>query len=772
MADKTLSNRIGLAFNQGISLQRVQVVWPVKDIVKRVLLVSSRPVRKLFQICVVAAMVFVCSDANGQDWAPDWGRNPSESIEALAVERSPVFDGKLDEPEWKAAKKISSFTQRELDLGQPVTEKTQVAILIDNENLYIGVWCYDSEPDKIIAKEMRRDFSFNLEDNFIVIIDTYLDRRNGFQFVINPNGARADLQTFNNGGSSNQFWNGVWDVRTQITNEGWFAEIKIPFYTLKYRPGEEEQIWGINFERNIRRNRQQARWKGWQRNYNISDVSQAGLLKGLKNLRDKRFIEIKPYGLGGLENNSDGTEAVGNIGGDINALLSPTYRLNLTFNTDFAQVEADRQQINLTRFPLFFPELREFFLEGEDFFDFGFGGNRIIPFYSRRIGLSEARETVPIIAGARILGKEEKTTLGAMSIQTAKAGEEPSTNFTTLSWRQDVGEQSVIGAMTTNKIAEGRWHTTTGVNGRYSTARFLGKSNLDIGGAFIQTYNTDEGYDPNAYAYRAFVSLPNDFLRVFASTQRGKEPFDPEVGLMRRRNFQEHFGQVFLQPRPKNSFKWIRQFFFSPIAMTYVLYDDTKELQSFSYRLRPLGFETRKGEGFYVDIERVAEGLIRDFEIFPGVVIPAGEYWWNRYNFFFETFEAREISLSTRFSFGEFFEGNSFSGEGTLLWRATKHFNINVNYEKNVIDLPQGSINTDLIGSRIEYAINPQIFGSLLGQWNSAQQEMNINFRLQLIPKIGTDFFLIVNQVVDTQSGKFVSERSTILAKIIWRFVI
>ncbi|HBH06444.1 MAG TPA: hypothetical protein DDX92_07560 [Flavobacteriales bacterium] len=735
-------------------------------------LVVSQSVKRLFDICFVAAIAFLFARANAQVGISNLETMSSDSIEAAAIRTELVFDGNLDEPEWKVAQKISSFTQRELDLGQPITEKTEVAILIDDEHLYIGVWCFDREPDKIIAKEMRRDFDFGLEDNFMVIIDTYLDHRNGFLFVINPNGARADLQTFNNGGSSNQFWNGVWDVRTKITHEGWFAEIKIPFYTLKYRPGAEEQLWGINFERNIRRNRQQARWKGWQRNYDISDVSQAGVLKGLKNLRDKRYIEIKPYGLGGGENTSEGTEGVGNIGGDINALLGPTYRLNLTFNTDFAQVEADRQQINLTRFPLFFPELREFFLEGDDFFDFGFGGNRIIPFYTRRIGLSETRETVPIIAGARILGKEEKTTLGAMSIQTADAGGDPSANFTTLSWRQDVGNQSVIGAMTTNKIVEGRWHTTTGVNGRYSTARFLGQSNLDIGGAFIQTYNTDEGYNADAFAYRAFVSLPNDFLNVFASFQQSPAPFDPEVGLMRRRNFQESFGQVFFQPRPTKSLKWIRQFYFSPLMLTYTQYDDSKELQSFSYKVRLLGFETRSGEGFFFDVERVAEGLKEDFEIFPDVVIPKGEYWWNRYNFFFETFEARAISLETRGSFGEFFEGNSFSGEGTLLWRATKNFNINLNYEKNIVNLPEGSFDTDLIGSRIAYAFHPHAFGSLLGQWNSAQQELNINFRLQLIPKIGTDFFLIFNQIVDTQTGDFISERSTLLAKLVWRFVL
>lgn len=728
--------------------------------------------KALYTIGFIA--VFSCSQLIGhaQNAAPSLNPPSTDSISAFPLENKIVFDGVLDEPEWQSAPKIASFTQRELDLGEPITEKTQVAILIDNEYLYIGVWCYDREPDKIIAKEMRRDFNFNLEDNFMVIFDTYLDRRNGFQFIINPNGARADLQTFNNGGSSNQFWNGVWDVRTKITEEGWFAEIKIPFYTLKYRPGDEEQVWGINFERNIRRNRQQARWQGWQRNYDLSDVSQAGYLKGLKNLRDKRFIEVKPYGLGGVENTPNGIDGVGNVGGDINALLGPTYRLNLTFNTDFAQVEADRQQINLTRFPLFFPELREFFLEGEDFFDFSFGGNRIIPFYSRRIGLSESRETVPIIAGARILGKEENATLGAMSIQTAAAHGDPSTNFSTFSWRQDVGDQSVIGAMTTNKIAEGRWHSTTGANGRYSTANFLGKSNLDVGGAYIRTYNTDDGYEPETYAYRAFVSLPNDFLSVFASAQRSPAAFNPEVGLMRRRNFQEVFGQVFFQPRPKNHFKWIRQFFFSPFALTYVQYEDTRELQSFSYRVRPLGFETRSGESFSFDVERVAEGLIEDFEIFPDVVIPKGEYWWNRYNVSFETFRARELSFNVSSSFGEFFEGTSFSTSGAMLWRATKNFNINVNYEKNIIELPQGQFDTDLFGSRIEYAIHPQAFGSFLGQWNSAQQELNINFRLQLIPKIGTDFFLIYNQIVDTEANAFVSVRSTVLAKLVWRFVI
>lgn len=696
----------------------------------------------------------------------------ANEVLALPVEDSIELDGKLDEAAWQKAPKIDHFTQRELILGDPVSEKTHVAVLYDENNLYIGVWAYDSEPEKIVAKELRRDFEYDLDDNFIVIIDTYNDKRNGFMFVTNPNAARADLQVFNNGGSTNRFWNGVWDVRTTRTAEGWFAEFKIPFFALKYRPDEGEQIWGINFERNIRRKREQARWQGWGRNFDITDVGKAGQLRGLRSLRNERFIEIKPYALGGAESVDGEENGVINGGGDINTLLSPSYRLNLTFNTDFAQVEADRQQINLTRFPLFFPELREFFLEGDDFFDFGFGGNRIVPFYTRRIGLNENFETVPIIAGGRLLGKEQNSTVGLMSIQTAADETSPSTNFTTASWRHDVGAQSVIGAMTVNKINEGRWHTTTGINGRYSTPRFLGTRNLDVGGALIQTYSTDEGYDNMAWAYRVFAQYPNDRLNIFTSYQRSPAPFEPEVGLERRSNFREYFATLSLRPRPKRKLKWIRQFDFSPGTVTYTLYDDSGELQSFEYAVRFLSFDTRKGESLSFSYLRRAEGLIDDFQIFPGVEIPKDKYWWNAWRASIGTFTGREISVSSNFSFGEFYTGTSFQNESVILWRASKNFTLNLRYEKNIVDLPGGDFETDLVGARVEYAFSPNVFGSFLNQWNTANDELNINFRLQVIPKIGTDFFLIINQIYDTQNDKFDPTRGTILAKLIWRFVL
>lgn len=696
----------------------------------------------------------------------------NNKLQAQFIDEPIKIDGNLNKLIWKNAVKISDFTQRELIQGAKSTEKTEVAILFSNDKMYVGIWCYDNQPKEIIAKENKRDFNYNIDDNFIFIIDTYNDKRNGFMFVTNPNGARADLQVFNNGGSTNIFWNGVWNVKTTVNSEGWFAEMEIPLYTLKYRADIKEQVWGINFERNIRRKREQVRWKAWNRNNRIEQVNLAGELHGLNQLSNKKFVEIKPYAIGGGERANSKIRPVGNLGGDVNYLITPTYRLNLTFNTDFAQVEADQQQVNITRFPLFFPELREFFLEGEDYFNFGFGGNRIIPFYTRKIGLNEQRQTVPIIAGARILGKENRQTLGLMSLQTAETPSQLSTNYTTASWRQDIGKQSVIGAMTTHKIDKNAWHSTTGVNGRYSTSKFLGNKNLDIGGAYIQSHEHDTTFNRQAYAYRAFVHYQNDFLTIFASNQKSPAAFNPEMGLMRRRDFKESFALINLKPRPKNWLKWIRQFDFVPTGLTYTQYNTDNSVQSFEYQIRYLGFETKKGEKIGFDYKIMAEGLKDSFSISEGVLIPDSTYWWRQYEFEISTFTGRTLSMYNKFITGQFYDGKSLQTTSEVLWRANKHFNLLVRYNHNNVRLPSGSFQINLLSTRLEYAVNPMVFGSVLSQWNSAADEFSMNFRLQVIPKVGTDFYFIVNQIYDTSSGGFNHIRTTVLGKLVWRFML
>lgn len=682
------------------------------------------------------------------------------------------IDGNLSDSVWQLSQKISNFTQRELVYGEPSTEKTEVAVAYNKDFLYVAVWCYDKAPNKIIAKEFKRDFDYSLDDNFIIIIDTYNDLRNGFMFITNPNGARADLQVFNNGGSTNTFWNGVWNVKTTRNDSGWFAEFEIPMYTFKYKNGQQTQDWGINFERNIRHKREQVRWQGFSRNYKIEQVSQAGKLVGLQHLRSKIFTEIKPYGIAGAEKANNKNNFLKNAGGDINYLLSPSYRLNVTFNTDFAQVESDQQQVNLTRFPLFFPELREFFLEGEDYFNMGFGGNRIVPFYSRRIGLDSLRQSIPIIAGARLLGKQNDNTLGLMSMQTAATDKQNTTNYTVASWRRDVGKQSVIGAMSSNRLDYNAFHSTTGINGRYSTSQFMKNKNLDIGGAYIHTYNNNLGFNKMAFAYRTFISYQNDIVSIFASNQRSPEAFNPEVGLMRRTKFRESFLQLAVKPRPKNKMKWVRQFEFIPAAITFAQYDDTKKIQSFEYQLRLFGMDTKKGDKISIDYKRLAEGLINDFEIAPGIIIPSKTYWWNQLECEAASFTGRTLSFKTKWIAGQFYGGNSLQQSSAALWRASKYLNVNLIYGVNYVDLPQGEFNTHLFSTRLEYAINANAFGAVLAQYSSAQEQLIMNFRLRLIPKIGTDFYLIVNQVYGNTLSQFESDRTTVLGKLIWRFTI
>ncbi len=284
--------------------------------------------------------------------------NFPDTVQAIRVEKI-NFDGKLDEAAWSTSPAVNNFTQRELDFGKPATEQTKVSVVYDNLALYIGVWCYQTK-DKIVAKFLQRDFDYNTEDNFEVIISPFNDKRNGYLFIVNPNGARADLLVSGQE-SSNINWNGVWDARTSITNEGWFAEIRIPFNTLQFKK-ELEHIWAINFERNIRSKNEEVLWQGWDRNYEIENISQAGTLTGIGNIGYAKRFELKPYGLAGFEKREGHeTKYPGKAGGDLNVNLSPTLKLNLTANTDFAQVEADRIAVNLTRFNLFYPEKREFF---------------------------------------------------------------------------------------------------------------------------------------------------------------------------------------------------------------------------------------------------------------------------------------------------------------------------------------------------------------------------------------------------------------------------
>ncbi|MGD2071770.1 MAG: carbohydrate binding family 9 domain-containing protein, partial [Gemmatimonadota bacterium] len=282
-------------------------------------------------------------------------RSEPSRLAALELATSVRIDGWLDDEAWRGAERITNFTQRELDVGAPATERTEVAVLFDADALYVGFWGFDSDPGGIRATEMARDFSWSSEDNFELVLDPFDDDRTGYLFVTNPNGARADALIADGGRSINRDWDGVWDARARVTDEGWFAEIRIPFSTLRFR-GEAGRDWGVNFERNIRRKREQVLWQGWSRDFDLEQVSRAGSLAGLADLGAVRLVDVRPHGVAGVEwDEGEDRSSVGHLGLDVHYLPSPAWRVNFTVNPDFAQVESDREQVNLTRFSLFYP---------------------------------------------------------------------------------------------------------------------------------------------------------------------------------------------------------------------------------------------------------------------------------------------------------------------------------------------------------------------------------------------------------------------------------
>ena len=690
-------------------------------------------------------------------------------IQAYKISNPINIDGNLSEPVWQKAVHISNFTQRELNEGEPATEHTEVAILYDAENLYIGAWCFDSEPEKISAQKMKRDFGFSTEDNFEIIIDTYNDKRNGYLIATNPNGARFDALVQDNGSLVNRAWDGVWNVKTTITDKGWFAEFEIPFSTLKFNT-KDNQVWGINFERNIRRKREQLLWQGWSRDYDLEQVSHAGKLTGIKGISEVTLVEIKPYGIAGIENNEEeGSNFTSNIGGDINYLITPTMKLNLTINTDFAQVESDQQQVNLTRFSLFYPEKREFFLEGQDYFDFRLG-HSIRPFYSRRIGLAPDRSTIPIIAGARLLGKTGNTTLGGMSIQTASQDSIPSTNYTVLRWKQDVFQQSNIGLIGVGKIEPGRQNAVYGADFRYSTSNIFGDKNFSFGGALAQSYTSDSDIK-TGLASRVFVDYPNDLIDFSAIWDRAEESFNPETGFLRRTNYQMYNADLRIKPRPK-FLPWIQKLEFKPFDFNYYVNDETHQLQSLWTEFRPLGFTTKSGESFEANFQRRAENLTEDFEIHDDVTIPSGEYWFSRYELQLETFEGRPVYGFLFVQWGDFYTGERTEWSIGSTFQINSNISIRSDFTQNYITLPQGTFTVNEFGGRINLAISPDLFGSIFGQWNNDDEEVLLNFRVNWIPTPGTNFFFVVNQSFNTESAGWHSTNTTVLTKLIWRFVL
>ena len=695
---------------------------------------------------------------------------PVPTLDAVpAAAAPPVVDGDvLGDPAWADVPFATGFRQTNPDEGQPATERTEVRILFTADTLYVGVICYDRDPGAIIVTDSRRDSSLADSDSFQLIFDTFRDRQNGFVFGTSPAGQEYDGQVVNEGsggsgmgrggasrdggGGFNLNWDGVWQVRTQVSDSGWSAEFAIPFRTLRY-PAGDTQTWGLNFQRTIRRRNETAYWAPLTLQYNLFRVSQAGQLRGLQvPAGDTENLQLTPYVTGeAIRLDADparGTTAVGDVGADLKYSVTSGLTLDATWNTDFAQVEVDEQQINLDRFNLYFPEKRPFFLENAGAFTVSNAGGAVQGdpaqtelFFSRRIGIEQGR-VVPILAGARLSGKvSNSVTVGFLNMQTEEVdGLTPANNFTVARVRQDLPNRSSVGGLLVNRQATGRpagdgdFNRTYAFDGRVGIGR-----DMDIQGFAGRT--DTPGREGRDHAYNVSANYESQTWRFQGGFMESGEDFNPEVGFVRRVGFRKVDGGIFYTWRPEN---FLKSFELRP-HVTFNRFWDFSGFMETSLLHMDNRWEFEDSSSLVTAWNVRGEGVKQAFEI-SGIPVAPGEYEWNEGNIWFNYNRSAPVNAGVRLVFGGFFGGDILSVRSQLNARYAETFNFSLIWTRNDIDLPAGSVVTNLVGTRVAYNFSPRLFAQSLVQYNDSDRLWSVNFRFGWLQDANTGLFLVYNE--------------------------
>ncbi len=715
--------------------------------------------------------------------------NNRATVRAIHLTEPLRLDGVLDEEVYTTVKPFGGLIQVVPKPGAPSTERSDVWVTFDDTNIYVTCRCWDSAPpDQWVANELRRDTNqLRQNDHFGVMFDTFYDRRSGFMFYANTLGALADYSVVDEG-QSNTDWNPVWNVRTGRFDGGWTMEMAIPFKSLRYRSGTN-QVWGLQLRRSIRHKNEwtyltpvPVALAGPQA---LNRVSAAGTLVGLDLPPASKNIELKPYAISRLTTDRLQTPPIADdldatVGGDIKYGVTANLTADFTFNTDFAQVEVDEQQINLTRFSLFFPEKRDFFLEGRGIFDFarggsgagGPGGNTTTDtpylFYSRRIGLNRSR-VIPIDAGGRLTGKVGGYGIGVMNIQTGDedvSSTQP-TNFSVLRVKRDILRRSTIGAMFTN-----RSHSTlvSGSNQAYGVdGAFAFYQNIALGAYYARTespaLNGDPstGSGPDNESYQAKFDYVPDRYGVQLEYLKVGDDFNPEVGFIRRDNFRRSYASLRFSPRP-TSMPSVRKFTYQGSAEHFVNGSGVVETKTQSGRFNT---EFQSSDQFTVEATNNYELLLAPFIVGGGVTLPLGGYDFRDVTVSYQLGAQRLTSGTIAVQLGEFYDGTitgiSYTGGRVSL---TERFSLEPGLTINRIDLPIGEVTTKLLRTRVDYGFSPRMFASALLQYNSNDNTFssNLRFRWEYIP--GSEFFFVWTDERDTRNGGTGLRNRAFVAKI------
>lgn len=677
---------------------------------------------------------------------------------APVTTQKPTIDGRLDDAAWQTVAPLTGFIQRELHEGQPVSERTEVRILTDGDAIYVGAWMFDREPRSIVLGEKIRDVALENSDYVALIFDTYLDRQNGFVFATTPSGIEYDGQVAKEGegggvfqtgqnraaagsmGGFNVNWDGNWTVRTSSDSLGWYAEFRIPYSTLRYAGGAR-QSWGLNLARGIRRKNEDAYWAFIPRQFQLYRLSRAGTLE-LTNVPTQRLAVVTPYVLGSTQRDfaiSSTARSNSEAGVDLKYGVTPSLTLDLTYNTDFAQVEVDEQRTNLTRFPLFFPEKRPFFLENAGSFSAG-TPQAVDLFFSRRIGIDTLGRPVAIHGGGRLSGRVAGLTIGALGIVTEKVpGVQPSNAYSVARMTRELSNRSRLGAIVVNRTAidsSASQNTTYAVDGRVGVGDAL---TFDAWGA--KTATPARNGDDLGYSVRAAYQTANwnHSARVI---QVGPD-FNPEVGFLNRSGGYRYYELMLMRLVRSQNLKWLKEW--NPHVSLRNYYRTGGYFSSGWLHIDMTELTFADGGRFGPDLNIYHEGLQQPFAIASNVTLPVGDYDYATLGLDWATNSSAPLSLLVRGDVGPFYNGTRKGGTATLTYRHGASLSTSLLMDYNAVHLDQGQFERKLIGARVAYFFTPRLFVQSLTQYSNQAQVWTANARLGWLSTAGTGLFIVVN---------------------------
>ena len=739
---------------------------------------------RMFRFLIVLIMGLLISKIG---WSQNGGYAHRPSAEAVQVEDKPILDGNvINETFWQSIAPITELIQVQPDNGHPASERTEIRVAYTARTMYISAVCYDSNPEKLVVSDARRDASLDGTDSFLFILDTFHDGQNGFVFGTNSLGVEYDGQVDNEGqgnfnnnrqqggviGGFNLNWDASWEVRAEVGDYGWSAEFAVPLRTIRFNSGDN-QTWGINFQRNIRKTNEIVYWASLPIQFDIKRLSLAGDLTGL-NLRNPGNLKVIPYALGRAAKNFEevdsDTDYEGEVGVDVKYSITPSLTLDVSYNTDFAQVEVDNEQVNLDRFNLFFPEKRPFFLENAGQFSVGSPGE-VDLFFSRRIGIGEDGQVVPIIGGARLSGKLNDTYVGLLSmftedVQTSDVSIERN-NFSVARVNHQFKERSFIGGAFMNRQSLGGlesdalptdqldYNRTYAIDGRWG----LGKK-AQLSGFYAQTQTP--GLSGDNYSFRFQSNYSWNGLILNAAYTEVAQNFNPEMGFLFRSAYRKPEFLIFYQVRVKNEdnkFKFLenRPHVSYRGFWNFEGFQETGFLHIDNHWVWRSGFEIHTG----VNITR--EGVVEDFEVpsSDGVIVPAGTYDHAEAQIVFQTNPSKNVFADTRHILGGSFGGNRYINSGTIGLRFGDRFNAAFLIQQNNFDLPyqtpvtlsdgtpetiDGKFSATVLGTRVAYSFTPRMVLQSLIQYNSAADRWSANIRFSILEQANTGLFIVFNQ--------------------------